>query len=224
MDRLRRGLAASAALMTRLRTARRLLGRRQLGRHLDLVHQPRRRGPGQGRGELQHRRLQDRGAGPAAERQRAAHPALAAARGGGPRDRHHEHRPALHRGVRERRLPGRDPRGPAGQAEAAVLQGRGGRRHLGRPAGRRPVLVQHPGALVPQVLRREGRPRHEAAGHLGPDHRRRREERRQGRRAGEQVRGLLGLDQRADLRRRRRDRHQHRQGRRPHRRGRLAGG
>ena len=32
--------------------------------------------------------------------------------------------------------------------------------------------------------------RHEPAGHVGPDHRRRREERRQGRRAGEQVRGL----------------------------------
>ncbi len=208
----------------RLRAARRLLGQRSSGRHLDLVHQPRRRGPGQGRGELQHRRLQDRGAGPAAERQRAAHPALAATRGGGPRDRHHEHRPALHRGVRERRLPGRDPRRPAGQAEAAVVQGRGGRRHLGRQAGRRAVLVQHPGALVPQVLRPEGRARHEAAGHLGPDHRRRREERRQGRRAGEQVRGLLGVDQRADLRRRRRDRHQHRQGRRPHPRGRLARG
>ncbi len=102
------------------------------------------------------------------------------------------------------------PRGPAGLPEAAVLQGRGGCRHLGRQAGGRAVLVQHPGALVPQVLRPEGRARHEPAGHLGPDHRRRREERREGRRTGEQVRGLLGVDQRTHLRRRRRDRHQHR--------------
>ena len=57
----------------------------------------------------------------------------------------------------------------------AVLRGRGRRRHLGGPAGRRAVLVQHPGALVPQVLRREGRHRHEPAGDLGPDHRGRRE-------------------------------------------------
>ena len=110
------------------------------------------------------------------------------------------------------------------QAEAAVVQGCGGRRHLGRPARRRAVLVQHPGALVPQVVRREGRPRHDAAGHVGPDHRCRCGQRRQGRGAGEQVRGLLGLDQRADLRGRRRDRHQHRQGRRPHPRGRLPRG
>ena len=61
------------------------------------------------------------------------------------------------------------------------------------------------------------------AGHLGPDHRRRREERRQGRGPGQQVRGLRRLDQRADLRRRRRDRHRHRQGHRPDARGRLPG-
>ena len=119
MDRVRRGLAASAALMTASGLLAACSAGASSGRHADLVHQPRRRGPGQGRGELQHRRLHDRGAGPAAERQRAAHPALAAAGGGGPRDRHHEHRPALHRGVRERRLPGRDPRRPAGQAASS---------------------------------------------------------------------------------------------------------
>ena len=63
-----------------------------------------------------------------------------------------------------------------------------------------PVLGQHAGAVVPQVLRREGRARHEPAGDVGPDHRRGRGERRQGRRPGQQVRGLLGLDQRPDRR------------------------
>ena len=48
-------------------------------------------------------------------------------------------------------------------------------------AGRGAVLVQHPGALVPQVLRREGRHRHDQAGDLGPDHQRRRGQRRHGR-------------------------------------------
>ena len=95
-------------------------------------------------------------------------------------------------------------------AEGAVVRGRDRGRHLGRRARRVPVLVQHPGALVPQVLRREGRPRHEPAGHLGPDHRRRGRQRRHGRRPGQQVRGLRRLDQRADLRRRR----QHHRGRR----------
>ena len=73
---------------------------------------------------------------------------------------------------------------------AGHLQGRDRRGDVGGQAGRRPVLVQHPGALVPQVLRREGRHRHDAAGHLGPDHRRRRGQRRPGRGAGQQVRGL----------------------------------
>ena len=36
--------------------------------------------------------------------------------------------------------------------------------------------------------------------------------------------GYVGVDQRADRRRRRRDRHRHRQGRRPHARGRLPRG
>ena len=85
---------------------------------------------------------------------------------------------------------------------------------LERRARRRAVLVQHAGALVPQVVRREGRPRHEQAGHLGPDHRRRRQERRHGRGAGQQVRGLRRLDQRPDRGRRRRHRQRHREGRR----------
>ena len=56
------------------------------------------------------------------------------------------------------------------------------RRHLGRQARGPAVLVQHPGAVVPQVLRREGRDRHDQACHLGPDHRCGRRERRQDRR------------------------------------------
>ncbi len=71
---------------------------------------------------------------------------------------------------------------------------------VGGRAGGRPVLVQHAGALVPQVLRGEGRHRHGAAGHLGPDHRGRQRERRQDRGPGQQVRGLLRVDQRPDLR------------------------
>ena len=134
-----------------------------------------------------------------------------------------EPRSAVHGRVRERRLPGTDPPGRAGPAEAAVVQGRGRGRHLGRQARGLPVLVQHPGALVPQVLRREGRHRHEQAGHVGPDHRHRVQERRPDRCPGEQVRGLLGLDQRPHLGRRRTGHLRRAQGGRRHDRRELAG-
>ena len=65
---------------------------------------------------------------------------------------------------------------------------------------RDPALGQHPGALVPQVARRQGRHRHVAAGHLGAGHQRRGREQRQRGRPGQQVRGLRRVDQRADLR------------------------
>ena len=90
--------------------------------------------------------------------------------------------PAVHGRVRERRLPRADPAGHAGQLEGAVLQGRRRGGHVGRPARGGPVLVQHPGAVVPQVLRGEGRHRHDQAGHLGPDHQGRQRQRRHGRR------------------------------------------
>ena len=124
-------------------------------------------------------------------------PAGPPARGAGLGHRPDEHRPAVHRGVRQRRLPRPDPattRRPTlkQQSFKGAIDGR----DLERQAGRLPVLVQHPGALVPQVLRPEGRPRHDPAGHLGPDHQGRRRQRRHGRRAGQQVRGLRRLDQR----------------------------
>ena len=93
-----------------------------------------------------------------------------------------EHRPAVHRGVRQRRLPRPDPRRPRLDARRAVLPERGRRGDLEGQAGRGAVLVQHPGAVVPQVLRREGRHRHDPAGHLGPDHQGRRRQRRHRRR------------------------------------------
>ena len=190
-----------------------MLGQRRLGHTgARLVRQPRRRRPGQGRRELQHRGLHDHDPGAAPGRRPAAHPAGPAARRQGPRHRPDEPRPAVHGRVRQRRVPGRHPRRARGQAQGAVLRGRDGGGDLGRRDGRGAVLEQHAGALVPQVVRREGRPRHDQAGHLGPDHRRGRGERRQGRGPGQQVRGLLGLDQRPDRGRRRRDRHRHRQG------------
>ena len=51
-------------------------------------------------------------------------PAGPAARRPGLGHRHHEHRPPVHRGVLERRLPGPAPAEPAGQAEPAVVQER----------------------------------------------------------------------------------------------------
>ena len=102
------------------------------------------------------------------ELERAAHPAVATPRGRGPRDRPDVARPAVHRRVRRRRLPRRCPAGREGAARGAGhLPGCDGRGHLGGQAGGLPVLVQHPGPLVPQVLRREGRHRHVAAGHVG---------------------------------------------------------
>ena len=116
----------------------------------------------------------------------------------------------------ERRLPGTDPADEQQTAQGPVLQGRDRGGHLERQDRRLPVLVQHPGAVVPQVLRGEDRPRHEQAGHLGPDHHDRLRQRRDRRGPGQQVRGLRRLDQRADLRRRRLDRGGRRQGRRRH--------
>ena len=112
-------------------------------------------------------RIHDQHPGPPPGRRSAADPARSPARRGRPGDRPDEPRPALHRRVRRRRLPRRDPLGPADEVRGAGLRERRGRRHVGGPAGGRAVLVQHPGAVVPQVLRRQGRPRHEPAGHAG---------------------------------------------------------
>ena len=85
-----------------------------------------------------------------------------------------------------------------------------GRRSTAPPGtaswSRRPAVGQHPGAVVPQVVRAEGRPGHDQAGDLGPDHQGRRRQRRHGRRPGQQVRGLRRVDQRPGRGRRRRHR------------------
>lgn len=169
-----------------------------------LVHQPRLRRSGRGREGVLDRRLHDHHPGPPPGCRPAAHPAGAPSRGQGPRDRPDVARPTVHGRVRGRRLPRRGAAGRQGAAGGAGhLPGRHGRRHVEGPARRLPVLVQHPGPLVPQVLRGGGRHRHVAAGDVGPDHRRRQRERRQDRRPGQQVRGLRRVDQRARRGRRR---------------------
>ena len=55
------------------------------------------------------------------------------------------------------RLPRRVPADDQATLSDGVLQGADRRRHLGRPARRRPAVGQHPGPLVPQVDGR-GRP------------------------------------------------------------------
>ena len=166
-----RRLAGSVASGARQQPAGRVR-RRQRQARAGLVHQPGQWRPGRRRRGVLDRRLHDHHPGPPPGRQPAAHPAGPPARGQGPQDRPDVARPALHRGVRRRRLPGRGARRtprPAARG-AGHLPGRAGRGDLEGQAGRLPVLVQHPGALVSQVLRREDRPGHVAAGHLGPDH------------------------------------------------------
>ena len=107
---LRRALAASAALMTASGLLAACSAGASSGDTLNWYINPDAGGQAKVAENCSTDDYKIDGPGPAAERQRAAHPALAATRGGGPRDRHHEHRPALHRRVRERRLPGHDPR------------------------------------------------------------------------------------------------------------------
>ena len=157
-----------------LRPARRLLAAAARASRSSIWYiNPDAGGQAEGRRELQHRRVHDHDPGAAPGRHPAADPAGPAARGQGHRHRPDEPRPAVHRRVRQRRLPRRrSPHDLAGHARGAVLRGRRRGGHLGRRARRGAVLVQHPGALVPQVVRPEGRPGHDPAGHLGPDHRR----------------------------------------------------
>ena len=201
-------------MATRAR-ARRVRGRRSRSAHrvrrrvrpagADLVHQPgseparrvrRAVRPGRDRRAVQHRPVHDQDRAAAAERHRAAHPAAAPAGGGGLVDLPDEPRPGLHRRVRRGRLPRAAARRLRRAADAGRPEGRDRRRDLGRPAGGGAPVGQHPDAVVPQVAGEEGRPGHDEAGHLGPDHRRRVRQRRDGRRAGQQVRGLRRVDQR----------------------------
>ncbi len=189
--------------------------RRQRQARAGLVHQPGQRRPGGRRRGLLDRRLHHHHPGPAPGRQPATDPAGPPARGQGPQDRPDVARPAVHGGVRGCRLPGRGAPGRQGPARGAGhLPRRHGCRDVEGQAGRLPVLVQHAGALVSQVLRRQDRPGHVTAGHLGRDHQDRIGQRRQGRRAGQQVRGLRRVDQRPRRGCRRPDPDRRREGRR----------
>ena len=198
----------------RQQPARRLRRRRRQAR-AGLVHQPRQRRPGRDRRGLLDRRLHDHHPGPAPGRRPAAHPAGAPARGQGPAIDLMSLDPPFTAEFADAGFLAEVPQDAAGAARGAGhLPGRARRGDVEGRARRLPVLVQHPGPLVPQVLRREGRHRHVAAGDLGPDHRRRQRERRQDRRAGQQVRGLRRLDQRPRRGRRRTHPRGRRQGRR----------
>ena len=82
--------------------------------------------------------------------------------------------------------------------------------HLGRPAGRRAVLGQHPAALVQEVGRAAGRPRPEPAGHLAAAGRGGAEDQEGPRGPGHPRRGAHGLGQRAGRVGRRRGHHRRR--------------
>ncbi|ANH38485.1 hypothetical protein I601_2057 [Nocardioides dokdonensis FR1436] len=152
---------------------------------------------------MQHRRVRHPDPAAAHQRDRPAGAAGPPPRRRGRPDRPDEPRPGLRARVRERRLAGR-----AAGRHRHRRHPRGHRRDsaLGRQDLRRTAVGQHPGALVPQVAGREGRPRHEPAGHLEADHRGRQlGRRRHGGGAGQQVRGVRRVDQRADRGGRRHD-------------------
>ena len=145
----------------------------------------------------------------------AAHPAVATARGRGPRDRPDELDPPFTAEFADAGFLAEIPQDAKAQLEEQALQGRDGRRHLGRtsssssrsgptprcsgtasPSSRRPASTcpsRSPGT-------RSSRPLRTTADSRG---------------AGEQVRGLRRLDQRADLGRGRAAGRRRRQGRRP---------
>ena len=155
-----------------------------------VVHQPRHRRPGRGGRELQHEPVHDHDAGaPQDASQQRIQLARRLAADDSSIDLMSIDPPYTAEFANAGFL-APIPADLSATLDPAVVPGRGRRRDLEGPARGGPVLVQHPGAVVPQVLRREGRHRHEPAGDLGADHQDRGRERRHGGGAGEQVRGL----------------------------------
>ncbi len=182
-----------------------LLGRLGQG-DAQLVRQPRRRGHPQGAGEVvQHRRLRHRHPAAAVRSDRPAHPARAPPRGQGLLHRPDEPRPRLRRGVRQRQLAGAAARRGRDKAtDDDVLKGAAETVTWDDGVYAFPQWANTQVLWYRKSLAAGGRARHDPARHLGPDHRRRRRQRRHGRRPGQQVRGLRRADQRADPGRRRR--------------------
>ena len=147
------------------------------------------------------RQVHDHAGIPPHRRDPAARTAGPPARRRGPLDRHRRHGRDLDRRVRQRRL-GRRVEGAAEEAgHRKGLPQRDRDRLLRGQALRRPVQHQHAAALVPQ------RPGAKAAGDLGRDDRpgRRAEGSRHDPGPGQPLRGLHGLGQRADRKRRHAD-------------------
>ena len=169
--------------------------------HPQLVHRQPARRLDPGDREALHGRverpLHGRRAAPAVRRHSATRAAGSPPGRQGLDHRHRRHGRCLDRGVRQRRLDQPVPCGAGQAGHPECLSERGQDRLLRGQALRRAVQLQHPAPLVPKG------PGAEAADDLEPDDRRGREAGVRGKAghdpgAGQQVRGLHGLGQRAD--------------------------
>ena len=157
--------------------------------------------------------VRHRGPAAAGQRDRPAHPARAAPRSRGLLDRPDEPRPGLRRRVRQRRLAPGGARGARVRDHRRRRLPRGRRRHRRRgtttvyaiPLWANTQVLWYRKSLAEAAGLDMGQPRH-----LGPGHRGRGRRGRHRRRAGQPLRGLRRVDQRADAGRGRRHRHRHR--------------